>query len=275
MGILYNASEQEFKSYLKNFTQEFDLISITEQFDLSVLLSRRKLCWDISDMIYIPIKKANFTYSQNSHFTNITKNESINNKYKILNPNAYFLYDHSKTILSRKISQAGQDLQEEYVFFQKLQENVTNFCSKYIEMIDKDSTKFLDVLKTADVLAIPASKWGSARTFDPIECALLKFYKNTFLGISAAKSLAQNPYDMYVKHVNKIRNKNKRKMYLSFHEPVHPKYGIPLLVLTDAHAYDLDKNPVTYKEMIRGEKRLRQERHHLNMCHGVTNLPRV
>ena len=69
MGIPYSTSEQEFKTYLKSLTHEFDLISITEQFDLSTLLLRRKLCWDISDMIYIPMKKANFTHSQNSHFT--------------------------------------------------------------------------------------------------------------------------------------------------------------------------------------------------------------
>ena len=91
MGILYNASEQEFKTYLKNLTQEFDLISITEQFDLSTLLLRRKLCWDISDVIYIPMKKANYTYSQNSHFTNIKKNESINNKYNTESKSLFFV----------------------------------------------------------------------------------------------------------------------------------------------------------------------------------------
>ena len=136
------------------------------------------------------------------------------------------------------------------MFFQELKQNICNFCSKYVEMIAENSTKYLDVLKTADVLVIPASKWGNARTFDPVECAMLKFHKKTFQGISVAKSLAQSPYDdMYVKQVNTIRDKDKRKLYLSFHEPVHPKYGIPLPVLTDAHAYDLDKNPVTYKEM--------------------------
>ena len=193
MGIPNNASEQEFKSYLKSLAREFDLISITEQFDLSLLLLRRKLCWEISDMIYIPMKKANFTHSKNSHFSNITKDESIKNKYKILNPNAYILYDHFKTILSRKISQAGQDLEEEYMFFQELRQNVSNFCSKYIEMIAKNSTMYLDVLKTTDVLVIPGSKWGSARTFDPIECAILKLHKRTFQGISTAKSFTSEP----------------------------------------------------------------------------------
>ena len=66
------------------------------------------------------------------------------------------------------------------------------------------------------------------------------------------------------KQVNTIRDNDRRKMYLSFHEPVHPKYGIPLPVLTDAYAYDLDNNPDTYQEMIK-EKRLRQERNRLNM----------
>ena len=73
------------------------------------------------------------------------------------------------------------------MFFQELKQNVSNFCSKYVEMIAENSIKYLDVLKTADVLVIPASKWGTARTFDPIECAMLKLHKETFQGISTAK----------------------------------------------------------------------------------------
>ena len=58
LNIPHNVISQEFPSFLTQLEKELDLVTITEQFDLSLLLLRRKLCWDISDMLYMKLKAA-------------------------------------------------------------------------------------------------------------------------------------------------------------------------------------------------------------------------
>ena len=255
MGITRDINKQEFISQINQLEKEFNLVMITEQFDISLLLLRRKLCWDISDMIYIPMKKANYTYSNNSHLTKMRHNETVNSKYKTLNTNAYSLYGHFKGILSENISKAEQDLKEELTFFQELKQRVSSYCSKYIDIIDKNSGQISDVLNTTDVLDIPASKWGRNYVLGPIDCAMMKFHKRTFQGISMAKSFVQNSnIDKYAEQVKTVKNEDARDFYLSFQNPVHPKYGIPLSAYKHKLAYDLDKDEITYKDLIRYKK---------------------
>ena len=40
----------------------FQIVSITEHFDESLILMRRKLCWDLKDILYFTLKPGNYTY---------------------------------------------------------------------------------------------------------------------------------------------------------------------------------------------------------------------
>ena len=89
LDIPQNLSSQQFQDFLVQLENEFDLITITEQFDLSQLLLRRKLCWDISDMLYMKLKTADYKFNNNSALTNTTNQKSFDKRYQIANPNAY------------------------------------------------------------------------------------------------------------------------------------------------------------------------------------------
>ena len=229
MGIPVNVTKEQFQSHLHQLDEELDLVTITEQFDLSLLLLRRKLCWDISDMLYIPLKKATYKFNKNIDSSNIQDEKTLNKKYQILNPNAYSLYNHFSKTFSNLIAKIGPDLKEELIFFQQLSSEVSKYCSQYIEYIIHDVDSFMKVANTTNVLNVPASKWGSASTVDPVDCAMMKLHKNTFRDISLMKKV-----DLHT--INTTTSRTKRlKM---FDQPVHPKYGIPLSVLTHVQLYD-------------------------------------
>ena len=260
MCIPENINKKEFNSYLTQLTEEFDLVTITEHFDFSLLLLRRKLCWDISDMLYIPMKRADYAQNQNAHLINIISNNTINKKYEALNPLAYALYRHFNNTLSDVIVNSGPDLQEEFALFQKLKQRLFNYCSRYISYIVNDSTSFLDHTSFTDVLDIPTSKWGKAHTIDPIECAMMKLHKKTFQQMSVFRKFPKLDQGVFVQHARKLRKKKIREMYLSFDQPIHPRYGIPLRVLTHAQAYDLNEHVVTHGQQIQ-EKDMKKELH--------------
>ena len=238
LNIPHNVTPQQFKSFLTQVENEFDLVTITEQFDLSLLLFRRKLCWDISDMIYVKLKTANYKLTNNSALLNESNKQIFNQRYQIANPNAYKLYKYFNKTLSNRIIQKGPDLQQELIFFQKLRQNVSKYCSKYIQKIAWNSANVSFHFPFSDVLRIPASKWGKAHIVDPVDCAIMKLHRMTFQDISAAKILNR---DLLLKRAGNVTDKKKKTYYLSLTEPVHPKYGIPLPVLKHAHAYDLNE----------------------------------
>ena len=232
LRIPVNVTAEQFQSRLHQLDKEFDLVTITEQFDLSLLLLRRKLCWDISDMIYIPLKKATYKLNKNINSSHITNKQALNKRYQTLNPNAYSLYNHFNETLSNLIARAGKDLKNELAYFQKLNSNVSKYCSKYIKHIIHNSSDFLNFANSSEVLNIPACRWGIAYTVDPVKCAMMKLHKKTFQDISLMKKLDLNSVNMTTttEHIT--------KWLWTLSQPVHSKFGIPLPVLPHAHAYD-------------------------------------
>ena len=244
LSIPKNVSLDELPSYLQQLKTEFDLVTVTEQFDLSLLLLRRKLCWDISDMLYIPLKKATYKFNKNmkraayKFIKNIgpsdtQRTQTLNERFKTLNPNAYKLYNFFNKTLSDIIVKAGSDLKEELLYFQELNSNVSKYCSKYIEHIIHNTSNFLNLINSSEVLNIPASRWGIASTVDPIDCAMMKLHRRTFSSISLMKILDPNLVETI------LNFKNTTEWFRALAHPIHPKYGIPLPVLTLAHAYDI------------------------------------
>ena len=236
LNIPQDVTSQQFPSFLALLENELDLVAITEQFDLSLLLLRRKLCWDISDMIYVKLKTANYNLNNNSALLNESNKHIFNQRYQIANPNAYNLYEYFNKTLSSLIYQEGSDLQQELIYFQELKRNVSNYCSKYIEMITPDSSTFSFDPPFSDVLEIPANRWGKAYTVDPVDCAMMKLHRMTFQHISTAKMFNK---ELLLKRLGIVTDEEMKQFYFSMTEPVHPKYGIPLPVLKHVKAYDL------------------------------------
>ena len=236
LNIPMDSTRGDVEFYLQQLDQELDLVLITEQLDLSLLLLRRKLCWDISDMLYIPLKKA--SYKQNKNLQTLkdiylNQTDLFNRRYEQSNPNAYQLYNYFNKTFGSLLSMAGQDLQEELLFYQVLNKKVASFCSKYSEYIIYNSSNFLNIVDYSDVLTIPASKWGNARTMDPIDCAMMHLAKRAFQEISLMKEKGID----FLNSTDGIQRRNKWLLLLL--QPVHPKYGIPLPVLTNSKAYDI------------------------------------
>ena len=55
-------NETEVKEFLKGIIRDFDHVIIAEHLDESLVVMRRRLCWEISDVVYFPLRVKNYRY---------------------------------------------------------------------------------------------------------------------------------------------------------------------------------------------------------------------
>ena len=107
--------EEDLLHQLHALEKEFSMVGITEQFDLSLILLRRYLCWDIEDIVYTPLKVANYTQSKHrqaqsdSWQSQAESSSKLDSRYRALNPNAYTIYEYFYRILMEKTAKEKQD----------------------------------------------------------------------------------------------------------------------------------------------------------------------
>ncbi len=58
----YSGNNNKMQEYLEKLDGDFVLILITEYYDLSLVLLRRLLCWDLQDILYSTLKKGKYSY---------------------------------------------------------------------------------------------------------------------------------------------------------------------------------------------------------------------
>ena len=57
----------EIKTFIESTEREFSHLTIVEHYDESLIVMRRKLCWEISDILYLPLRIGNYSREQRNH----------------------------------------------------------------------------------------------------------------------------------------------------------------------------------------------------------------
>lgn len=119
--------EPEFKnislrqSYIKSLDQDFTLMMIMEHFDESLLILKKKLCWSMKDILYIP-KNVN-TNKPPYNFT--SRDHANHRKYSQVD---YSLYDHFTKVYNEYIQIQSEDFFKELAHFRNVLELVKEKC---------------------------------------------------------------------------------------------------------------------------------------------------
>lgn len=142
----FNATEV--KSYLQKLDKEFDVVLINEYMDESVVLLRRILNWNVSDILFITLNK-----SRKKHIVDTSELErrQLYRQYAKLD---HALYEYFLERLWRQIRFYGHDIMSETSYFKYLRKTVEVFC-------------FTDSM--AD-LFIQESTWNERFSFDRRDC---------------------------------------------------------------------------------------------------------
>lgn len=133
-------------------SKEIDFVMILERLDESLVLLKRRLCWQLQDIIYI-IRNVN---KKKPH---IQRTDEELEKLKAMMPAHFVLYNFFYKKLQREIS-AAAGLQEEVTHFKTLLRLVSDFCQ--------------EAFTSAKYLELPGSKWNKRSVIPRHDCVVLQ-----------------------------------------------------------------------------------------------------
>ncbi|KAK6177620.1 hypothetical protein SNE40_015682 [Patella caerulea] len=149
----YYHDEEYVSRYIQLLDIEFDLVMILEYFDESLILLKRKLCWDIRDIVYLVV---NSNRKKDEH---ALSEEDLKILRDIQKPDE-MLYSFFTDRFWKQVYNEGPDFFQEVQYFKSVQKRVREFCETgYIK---------------SEFLKIEASRWNDKFHLLVRDCTWMK-----------------------------------------------------------------------------------------------------
>ncbi|XP_050411392.1 galactose-3-O-sulfotransferase 2 [Patella vulgata] len=139
--------------FIEKMDNEFDMIMLTEYFDESLILLKRKLCWTFKDIVYMTVNK---NFKNKGYAVSPADREKVLNTYK----NDSMFYEHFKGNFFGEMGKNGVGFLHELHQFKLVLKLVRDYCT-FVKKGDKS-------------LVIPKSSWNERFLVDPNECRLMQ-----------------------------------------------------------------------------------------------------
>ncbi|CAI9733251.1 galactose-3-O-sulfotransferase 2-like isoform X3 [Octopus vulgaris] len=157
--------------FIANIDRDFDLILLMEYFDESMILLRRWLCWDMSDIIYI---KKNAGHRKTFVTINYEQRQLFRYNYSLADSR---LYEYFYEKFWCKVMEEGPNFWDEVLHFKSIQKMISNYCHALPPNVIKQachiSTSASKGLDDVEILKVPSSKWNSHFIVNATTCACM------------------------------------------------------------------------------------------------------
>ena len=151
-------NETAINNYILDLDKDFALVMLTEYFEESLVLMKRILCWDLKDILFVPL---NINKKKQKHPINLSEQDKRNLfKYNYADFKLYFFFREK---LFRQIKDAGADFQPEVKHLKNIHFSVKKYC--YQNQLKKFSGSV--------VLTMKASPWNKEFTITPDDCKFM------------------------------------------------------------------------------------------------------
>ena len=158
----------EIKKFLDNVTSEFLHKIIFEYLDESLIVLRRKLCWEISDILYLPLRVKNYTY----------KHQPLDPKLLKMLQNwshaDFLLYKTFNETLWKDITIYGPDFWQELEFYRIQKNRLFGFCDRFVTLLRNNSREYTNFIDLDTYIMIPKSQWGQEYRIDYTWCLMTR-----------------------------------------------------------------------------------------------------
>ena len=169
-----NKSQEHY--FVDSIAEDFEHMAIAEYPDESLIVMRRKLCWEISDILYLPLNAR--VYEAKKKQLDPKLSDKLRNWSRV----DVLLHKTFNRSLWKQISDYGQDFWDELNFYKVQKQRINNFCDPIIRQrfSNRKLKKILDPLQE---ITIPGSPWGREYIIDTIWCLMSKVSPVVFRNI--------------------------------------------------------------------------------------------
>ncbi|XP_067657619.1 galactose-3-O-sulfotransferase 2-like [Haliotis asinina] len=178
------------QKFLDHVDSIFDLVLVSDVFDESIILLRRRMNWTMYDVLYIPknerVTSLNVSlqdYNRSVVDSNILRLDKI-------------LYDHFLGKLKRDILKAGETFVEEVTYFQTVRHRALEYCSK---------------IAPPENLKFPACKWHDRFEVSNKDCWLLAQEETPFLEF--LRNVQNDRLGLHYQDLPKLYDAKKMKLF--------------------------------------------------------------
>ncbi|GFN86224.1 galactose-3-o-sulfotransferase 3 [Plakobranchus ocellatus] len=165
-------NDTKIELFLNRLNQEFEVVLISDYFDESMVLLKRRLGWSIKDIVYLKVNAAqldrNSIWSQKP-----TLNSQIVKAFRSCNKLDYELYDFFLPIFLDKVKQQPY-FKEELSYFKKVKGDIGAFC------LNGNLNKTLE---------ISASEWSAGFSISAWDCQLMSTEEKEMVEIVRSRQL--------------------------------------------------------------------------------------
>lgn len=162
-------------NFILETDKSFDFVIINEYFDESLILLRRKFCWQTKDIYYLVKRPGRYKYKTSFY------DESIRKIHETWSAADYKLYYYFLTKLLSELEMMPQDFWDELAQYRITNTKIAEFCDPLEEKLKQNTSAiygFLGNWETGEgklSITIDPSPWGDPFEVDPVDCAFLKF----------------------------------------------------------------------------------------------------
>ena len=200
----FNQNVTAVKNYIAFLEKEFDLFTLMEYFEESVVLMKRLLCWELSDVLHTKtnerIDKEKAAFSEN-----MRENIKRWNKADML------LYDHFNKTFWHRIKMEGAGFYKDLAAFRQMRKETENTCykgktlqmayvGKYVKSLalnpnlsQASREKCEKMTRKENSYLEHLRKKQSFKSAGPIEAAISEDYEPNQLTWDTAKDLQYDP----------------------------------------------------------------------------------
>ena len=165
-AVMLGLNKQDFQNqsavrhFIRNIVADFDHMLITEHMDESLIVMRRKLCWDISDIFYLSQIVSFYNYKNTQLRPDLV--EKLTNWSRVDD----LLYKTFNETVWKSIAQYGEDFWEELNFFINQKERILKFCSPVVNF----PGEYFNISNLEEHILVPKSSWGNEFKIDRVWC---------------------------------------------------------------------------------------------------------
>ena len=219
--------------------KRFQLVTITDYFDESLIMLKRRMCWTHEDVVYSPLNVRN---------TKQKVPEKLPERNHKENEIDTDLFDKSNETLWKEIKKENSDFIKETKHLKKIQYVTTQFCDIIYSSLKTNLSTVYEVIVSDKEVPIPRVKWDPGFKLTPMLCVLIKLKPQIFRNVFIVRMFPEvckfvppdNEAALYDFKVQYERyNEPVVYVHSSYCSPLQTKYRIPLQVLEHPDAYDL------------------------------------
>ena len=242
-------NKDKIKDFMQKTSDEFDHMLISEFSDVSLIVMRRKFCWEFSDILYLPLNVKKYSYKKykSEKDSEVLWGEKVRRWSQV----DFQLYRMFNKTLWRDIALYGQSFWQELDFFQVHTKRICAFCSQILNLVLTHSIQARILLQSNEHMTIPGSPWGGEYRIDHVWCLMSKINLNALKNIIRVKLYPKlcdqlSPDDNGGKYLSlnkfqKFRNETLVKINPLFCSknltPTFSTYQVPVEILVKRRVY--------------------------------------